>query len=797
MNETTPPLDCAALAAALDDLAIGAAICLIGRSTFPIFYVNPALCALTDQASTELVGRDYLTLADAASGPALERALRHAADGRVAVVARAAMGRGGAVWEGSLHIAPHVSADGQLVALTVMCCEVGEARAAEPQAVPQERTRRQSDQQGRSLADLMPETILRFDANNEQIELLDAPSDARAIEVTGELLVRVRELGRQTIREQRSITHAYTQRYRIGRYLLADARVTEAQLETALAEQLRLTRRGEQCRIGDVLRLLGYIADADLERALRQQAVDRVSYEYEIRAIPTGGAQVLVLLRDIGERQHALDMLRASEQRYRTITDTSPDAVVQLDHAARIVYVSRQAMSLFGVAQESDLIGSVWAAHVVPDEHSRWQERLAATAGRADEAPLLDNEYLLLRSDGAIYPADIGISRIGDDLTPQGFILVIRDSSERRAARDALAAAYQRVSSLNEDLRRSRDLLRTLVDGLDDGVVLVDRDGAVLATNRAIANLYGVAPQSLVETHWQATCEMSWPLVMITIGGGESQRGRALHRAPGGGSLLLDVQTLPLMSEDGKVEQVIVHLVNVTDRVQLEARVMENERFAASGRLAAIVAHEINSPLQALQTLLYLIENGVPNQQKYVALASHEIARVGRIVRQLLDVYHPAAANFGPVVVATLIDRTLRLIDQQLAQYRATIERRLAHDVPDIWGRSDQLTQVLINLLLNAAQSMPDGGPIVITSEQRTMDGVAAAAISISDRGSGIAPDQLERIFDPFFTTRTDGNGLGLAICSEIVAEHGGRLNVESALREGSTFTLLVPLYRL
>jgi signal transduction histidine kinase len=230
----------------------------------------------------------------------------------------------------------------------------------------------------------------------------------------------------------------------------------------------------------------------------------------------------------------------------------------------------------------------------------------------------------------------------------------------------------------------------------------------------------------------------------------------------------------------------------VTERVQLHERVIANERFAASGRLAASVAHEINTPLQSIQTALGLI--GVADAERratYLAHALEETQRVARIVRQLLDLYRPGGTT-GPVNLNTLAERLLLLIGKRLRDQRVSVEMALDADLPDLHGRADELMQLVLNLLVNAIEAMPDGGTLQIGTRILN-DPPDHVAIMISDTGVGISPHMQKRIFEPFVTTRQHGTGLGLSICSQIVERHGGSITVASRLDAGSTFTVVLP----
>jgi signal transduction histidine kinase len=191
--------------------------------------------------------------------------------------------------------------------------------------------------------------------------------------------------------------------------------------------------------------------------------------------------------------------------------------------------------------------------------------------------------------------------------------------------------------------------------------------------------------------------------------------------------------------------------------------------------------------------VFYLVQNKPQaDQERYFALAQQETARIARIVRQLLDLYRPAASE-DCINLSALIERVLVLIDATVRKQRIEIERAFAPDLPLVWGYTDQLTQVMLNIIVNAIQAMPTGGKLRLETCAANDGAAPLAAARVGDTGFGIPEEQLSRIFTPFFTTKRDGTGLGLALCAEIVAEHRGRITVESTPGRGSTFTVLLP----
>lgn len=230
---------------------------------------------------------------------------------------------------------------------------------------------------------------------------------------------------------------------------------------------------------------------------------------------------------------------------------------------------------------------------------------------------------------------------------------------------------------------------------------------------------------------------------------------------------------------------------------QTSARLVQAEKLAAVGKLAAGVAHEIRNPLTALKMWLYSIQQGVgpsPELERKFAIVSHEMDRLERIVSEFLDFARPRAPRLEPQSARDLIERSLELISPRIEDRSLHVTREIPWDLPPLLGDADQLLQVLVNLLLNAVQACPPGGEIHLSAAAHSRpEGGQVVAIRIEDNGPGIPLQAQDRIFEPFYTTRDEGTGLGLCIASQIVLGHGGWLELESSTPEGTTFVVWIP----
>jgi len=262
----------------------------------------------------------------------------------------------------------------------------------------------------------------------------------------------------------------------------------------------------------------------------------------------------------------------------------------------------------------------------------------------------------------------------------------------------------------------------------------------------------------------------------------------------------------PKNSDEDELRIMGAHLRNlmsdVTDtRTRLERnreRLLAAEKLASVGKLAASVAHEIRNPLTAMKMWLFSIgeaADGDAALARKVRIVSEEMTRLEAIVREFLEFSRPAALNRQPLDVDQLVADMLELLGPRLHAENICIERAAANRLPPVLADAAQIKQVLLNLLNNAADAMPQGGAIrIATTIENDADGGAMTVVRVSDTGAGMPADVQRRIFEPFFTTKETGTGLGLCIAAQVMARHGGAIVLESSSDKGSVFAIWTPV---
>jgi two-component system NtrC family sensor kinase len=374
---------------------------------------------------------------------------------------------------------------------------------------------------------------------------------------------------------------------------------------------------------------------------------------------------------------------------------------------------------------------------------------------------------------------------------------------------DSLAGAVIDVLARQADLTRENALLRqqvqaweqrsrSVVEGASDAIYLVDLDSArLLEVNNQGLELAGYSSDELKG--------MTAEDVVFCMQGAREKVTLQELLVRGAET----VEDLDLVREDGRVVPVSIRVVQspgvgasvaqVALRDLSASKSMEQliqtEKLAALGRLAASLAHEINNPLQALCSSISLLSRGPLDDNKrarYVDIASREVERVVQLVQRMLDFYRPSGEERVLVSVNDLLDDTLALAGKQLERSGVEVVKELGTPLPLVDAVASYLRQVFINLVLYHVEAMPDGGQLKVKT--RLEESSDQLVISFSDTGEGISPGELPYVFEPFYAAKGRSAGPYLAVSYSIVQQHYGSMEVSSQAGEGTTFTVRLPV---
>jgi two-component system sensor histidine kinase HydH len=243
----------------------------------------------------------------------------------------------------------------------------------------------------------------------------------------------------------------------------------------------------------------------------------------------------------------------------------------------------------------------------------------------------------------------------------------------------------------------------------------------------------------------------------------------------------------------GHLEKSYAQLKEQADLIlEIEEQLRRADRLSALGELSAGMAHEIRNPLGSIRGTAEILQDGIESSDpryEFTRILIKEVDRLNRVVQNFLDFARPAEKERSAVDVGGLLREVLTLTRLHAQKNGVKIELEVG-ETPPVQANPEQIKQAFLNLILNALQAMPDGGTLTLAAETEE----DRLRLRFSDTGQGIPQENLERVFNPFFTTRSNGTGLGLAITHRIIQGHGGRMEVESRVGEGTTFTVILPV---
>jgi two-component system NtrC family sensor kinase len=364
-----------------------------------------------------------------------------------------------------------------------------------------------------------------------------------------------------------------------------------------------------------------------------------------------------------------------------------------------------------------------------------------------------------------------------------------------------ITAANIDLQESRREIERSRSTLLALFDNLDDELYIIDRNYTVIAVNRSRAERVGVEPRKLVgKLCYQVLEAQSEPCLgcraQETFEKQKKTNRTERMRESDGQAVEREIYTYPILDAEGNVSQTILQLRDVTDQRRLEASLVQAEKLAALGQLAAGVAHELNNPITAVIANTQLLQrelDPIRVDMESVELIEQAGKRAQRVVRALLDFARQEAEEFHLVDVNHTIQQALSLVERQWKRANVELVRDLSPGQLEVDGNADYLQGVWLNLLVNAYDAL-EGKPGKVIVQSRKQGG--SIVVRVEDNGVGIAPEDMKRIFEPFFTTKAPGKGtgLGLATSFRIIEQHQGKIEVDSSPGGGTLFTVRLPI---
>jgi PAS domain S-box-containing protein len=515
----------------------------------------------------------------------------------------------------------------------------------------------------------------------------------------------------------------------------------------------------------------------------------------------------LLTFIDIHNQKLTQETLIQSEKRYRDLADSLPQIVFETDENGNLTFVNRNAFDIFGYSQNDFDRGINTLEVLIPEDRKRAMENMQRLMNSGSPGA---NEYTALRKDGCTFPISIHSNALIYENKFLGFRGIIIDLTQTKKAEEAL--------------RESEEKYRSLVESTQDSIYVVNRNCAYLFMNKRHLSRLEVPEDNATgktyrEFHSASdTQEFVKKVEEVFASDAPLQHEHESHRD---GKHFLRTLS-PVIGPDGRTEAVTVVSTDITDRVQaeeerlkLQDQLQHAQKMEAIGTLAGGVAHDLNNILGGLVSYPELLLLQLPEDsplRKSILTIQKSGEKAAAVVQDLLTLARRGVVVTEVVNLNDIIAQYLESSEhERLQSYHPGVhlETHLDQNTLNIMGSPIHLSKTVMNLVSNAAEAMPEGGALTVSTENRYIDKPIRGhdhvkegdyvVLTISDTGTGIASDDLDKIFEPFYTKKKmgrSGTGLGMAVVWGTVKDHSGYIHVQSTEGKGTTFTLYFPVTR-
>lgn len=480
----------------------------------------------------------------------------------------------------------------------------------------------------------------------------------------------------------------------------------------------------------------------------------------------------------------ALRKEEAARARLAAIVESSEDAIVAKDLNGLVMDWNVSAERMFGYSADEMIGRSIMT--IIPPEIQHEEPVILAKLRAGHRVDHYETRRV--HKSGELIEVSLTMSPIRDSSGRViGVSIIAREIRERRK------------------LENARLMLAAIVESSDDAIISKNLDGIITSWNAAAERLFGYKAEEIIgqsvlriiprELHFEE------PGIISRLRSGERIEHYETRRLRKNGQIVeVSLTVSPIRDSKGNVVGGSKILRDIGDRKAAEALLVEKERLAAAGRLAATLAHEVNNPLESITNLAFLLCEDPslgPESRRYAELLLKEVQRAGDITRQTLGYYRESKVACD-VPLEEVVGHVLKAKNKQLKNKKIEVEVEFA-DVPSIKGFPGELRQVFDNVIQNAIDAVPFEGHIWLRARVEAQGTESRVVVSVGDDGPGIPNESLPKVLEPFFTTKGEtGSGLGLWVSRSIVEKHCGSIQVRSGIdasQRGTVFTITLPVH--
>jgi len=529
--------------------------------------------------------------------------------------------------------------------------------------------------------------------------------------------------------------------------------------------------------------------------------IPSVNKTYDLIELPVktadGSLSRLSIYRDITEKKKHEEKIKTLEEKYKSLFEHLGCGVYISSKEGRFLDANQSLLDMLGYESKEEFLN----IDITKDLYLRPQDRRNFQVMIEREGKVVDYEVEFKRKDG----------------TPVSVLLtshVRYDSKGNVLGYEGINVDQTQRKRMEKELRETNDFLNKMIQSSPNGIIAVDLQGNIMVWNPAAEEILGYKAKEVIG---------KMNIAKIYPGGeGEAKKMMQMMRSRKyGGAGILRSYPMVIVKRDGGIVEAnfsaaliygtdgkevasVGIIVDVTDRLEMERKLrktqeqlLQSEKLAAMGRLTSQIAHELNNPLYGIMNTLELMKTEISpenKRRKVLEMALSETMRLTELLRKMLSFSKPDEEEKQPTDINVILDEILLLHEKQLRENDIRVSSFLSSGLGKVYASKSQLRQVFLNMISNAKDAMPEGG----TLTARTKAEGDNIHIEISDTGIGIKEDNINRIFDAFFTTKDGAKdvGLGLSVCYGFIKDHGGDVKVESEVGSGTTFTIILPVYK-
>jgi two-component system NtrC family sensor kinase len=519
--------------------------------------------------------------------------------------------------------------------------------------------------------------------------------------------------------------------------------------------------------------------------------------ETEVCIAPTqsedGRIKTYAYIRDITERKKFEKQLKKSEEKFRNLFERVRHGLFISTKEGRFLDCNQALLEMAGYQDKEEFLKIDIAKdlYVNPEDRKKFQR--------------------LIEQQGFVKDLEVEFKKKGGErITVLLTAHVARDENGEVVGYEGINIDISDRKRMERELKEANDFLMNLIESSVDGIIVTDMKGDILIFNKGAEDLLGYKSEEVVGKmnirsiyqHGVAK-EVMEKLRSPDFGGvGKLTSFPIFHRRKDGELIEGDLSASLIYDEKGNEIASVGIFKDLRERLKMERELrdiqqalLQSEKLAAMGRLTSQIAHELNNPIYGIMNTLELLKTEIPPESKrrrILELSLSETQRLAEMLRNMLSFSKPEEEKRRPIKINELIEGILLVMEKQMRESNIQVETFFAPDIQEVMASTNQMRQVMLNILKNAKEAMPKGGILTVKTGREDNK----VLIQIQDTGTGIPEEIRDKIFEAFFTTKqkVKGVGLGLSVCYGIIKDHGGEIKVESEEGKGTTFVISLPI---